>query len=366
MLVAYTPLRYPDVFASLEALKECLKEERGGKRPRREISDHWPVAMDEKGLWTDFRWWVFQVFAGDSRDFSNHHQKLMEEIERDPSLWEVRCPSLHDYDTLLGNLMEVYGKHMGAGPRMGVRTGPSPTMQDHPLIGFLDGKTNAQLQEFEDRGRTLLDLATLHQQWEMAEELWNRGVRWSSSHMESGHALEGIIVGWTWLRESPMEGWLQGANSNQTHSLRVQWLDTWLERYESFGVPHPQKAQLDRRYRAHQESGMSCDRFLDTPATLFISRMFHVEGPRTRGLSTMPAFARQMLDRWLDFWDSQQVDLAAQRIPKPAMWEGAPEETTGMLEHWDMPGLEEIFQERNMKRHLPQAPNKKARPGARF
>lgn len=362
-LIAETLRTYPSLFANLEEIKAATEKERRGKRPRKEISENWPVAMDEKGLWTDFRWWVFQVFSDPDRDFDSHHETLMKELSRDPSLWDVRCPAIEGHETLIGKLMEEYGKRMGGAPRR-ANFNPTPTMQDYPLITLLDGKTASQILDFQDRGRTLLDLAISHQQWEMAEALWDMGARWSTHHVESGQVLEGLIVGWAGVRESAYEGWLKGTSPSQTEALRMKWLDTWLGRYEKLRGSLPTEPTLDRRWRGFVESGMRTNHFLDSPVTLFLSRMFHVDGPRVRGLDTMPDFSRSMLERWCKFWADQGVDLLSQRIPKAVFPEEVPVETT-VMELWKgVKGLEEMTLKADMEAQLPTSPTAGKKPGA--
>lgn len=368
-LVAETERTYPSLFAKLEDVKTATEKERKGRRPRKEITDKWPVAMDEKGLWTDFRWWVFQAFSEDQREFDFRHKSLMEELARDPSLWDVRCPAMRGHETLTGQLMAAYGERMGAATRRATYS-PTQTMQNHPLARLLDGKTDAQILGFEDRGRTLLDLATSHQQWDMAEDLWKKGARWSTPHIESGQVLEGLILGWMGLRKSTYEGWLKGSDHAQTEDLRVEWLETWLGRYEALGAALPVEASLDRRYRAYLESGGNYNRFVDTPASLFLAQMFRMDGPRSLDPKLIPEFALKMLDRWWDFWADQGVDLLSERIPKPT-WagEGVPAETVGVLEQWkNVAGLEELMLEKKMAFHLSEssAPDRSKKPGARF
>lgn len=149
-------------------------------------------------------------------------------------------------------------------------------------------------------------------------------------------------------------GWLQHPNKGDTGALRVAWLDTWLKRYESLGAPHPSTPQLDRRCKNYAASGTKTKPFLDTPATFFASHLFETAGATVVCPERMLYFSRQMLARWLEFWNGQGVDLLTQPIPKAVFFNDAPDETVRILDRWkSVPVLEAMLVEARMQRELP-------------
>lgn len=352
LLVAQGALTYPSIFAKYDDVSQALAQQGQAFKPARNISERWPVALDNEGLWTDERWGVFQVLEDASR-VEWDLKGILEDVARNRLPMELRCPSLTGEETLLGRLLAVYGKRMGADPQ---RPGYNPTeeMRTTSLEDILKRKSRDELASFDDRGRTLLDLATRHQQWGAAEVAWKAGVRWSDNQIQSGRALESLVVGWMNLRGSTGMGWLQHPNKGDTGALRVAWLDTWLKRYESLGAAYPHIPQLNRRWRNYEASGTKTKPFFDTPATFFASHLFEAVGATVIGPERMLDFSRQMLDRWLEFWNGQGVDLLTQAIPKAVFFNDAPDETVGILERWkSVPVLEAMLVEARMQRELP-------------
>lgn len=338
-LVAQTPLAYPRVYASLHEITVLIRAQ-GSEFPVSR-SNKWPVAVDERGPWTDERWWVFQWLTG--RQFDSDLLSVLKAIKEHTVPWDLTCPALEGEKTLMGRLLALYGEHTGARPN---EPGFNPTqaMSNHPLADLLDGRSAEELCQFSDGGRTLVDVASTHQQWDVAEAAWNLGVRWSTEQLESGRALESILVSWMNLRGSPREGWLKSSTLEDTGQARVEWLDRWLGRFEDQGVAMPATAKLDRRCRAVEASGTKPKPFLDTPATLFAAHMFPSKGAYVETLDKMSPFARQMLDHWLDFWARNGVDLDAIAIPKVVVFANDPDQTITLRERWkDVPQLEGVL-----------------------
>ena len=296
-----------EVFAALDApLPEGV-----------EATDRWPVAIDLQGLWTDPRWAVFlKIQFGGSLETD-----LLRALRDGTAPWDLACPAMEGPSTVLGRVLDFYGRESGATPESVLYPASSPEVRRFPSHAWFPAATPEALQAFSDRGRTLLDLACLNQQWPLAQRAWRAGVRWSEPVLAKGTILQALVLRWRHV---------SGRTGGEArHGAEIQ---TWLERYAGTGV---------RRYGmtlawAHEECRLRRARshrgfdefdghvgFRDSPATFFARSLLRLGDPSdymagppdAPRLAEAPAPRRRLVQAWLAFWHGQGVDIAALKIP---------------------------------------------------
>jgi hypothetical protein len=289
-------------------------------------SDRWPAIMMHGGLAWDPDWVVFAAFYDDDKagEIPAPDIRIQNAMSKGELDWELCCPVLEGPSTLIGQLIRQYGSFTGGNPSK-LGHNPTQSMLRYPLSGMLQAIPDTQLHKFRDRTDTLLDLAMTHQQWDFAEWLWDKGVRWSDEALAVLRPLESIVVGSATLQESLGTGFLSGRGPQ----ARADWLGAWLERWKSQGVEYSNVPHSTRRAEMAVANGWQDGKsLLDTPASLWASSFAWREGPAMMPLANAPAQVQPMLEQWVRFWEEQDVDLAALPIAQ------ASGHACGMKEYW--------------------------------
>lgn len=325
-----TPMMFPDFYVKSEELHAILFDHHGVQVLPRDLGDgKFPALPTSQGLVFDTDWAPFTALVSDYRQGPS--ALLVKGIETRKTPWDLQCPVMKGYTSIIGHLIEQYGYHTGGDPD---REGMNDTdfMRDHPLRRLLANANQDDLVAFSDRGQTLLDIACHHQQWDLAKFLWGKGVRWSTAALSTGTPLQSLIVASRGLRDMMLARCNDDLQQGTAES-RIQWLETWLDRYvQSAGATNPKPA-LDWRARlAHARNWEGGKSLVDSPASFWISRFTQAGQPgHLVAIDRVAPHAREVVEVWARFWARQGVDLDQVEVPRGGN-EKPP--ATGMEDFW--------------------------------
>ena len=300
---------YPTFYVLSEHVRPLLND----KKVRFWGSGRLPVLPTPEGLWTDPAWSVFSVLM-DPPDHGSFYAfaNLYDAIFENKLPWDMKCSAVMGYETLLGNLIKGYGFYTGGNPD---RVGLNISMEQHerPLSSLLKSIPPETLIQFEDRGRSLLDIAMAEQQWALADFLWKRGVRWSVQARETGSPYEALILATQAMQGSLLSRPLDCfplSKPAPDEELRVAWLSKWLKRCQEEGVSvDPPPAPGVRARLAQIRNWAAGINICDTPVSLWISR-FTECGPGVVGLPPpdVVPHAKALVSTWTEFWAKSGMD----------------------------------------------------------
>lgn len=333
-MVPSAPLLYPDFYINTEQVTPHLDPSysRRVSLPHNIGSGRLPALPTDQGLYFDTRWAIFGAFDRPN-DYSPPF-KVYDILLTKAVAWDLKCPAMSGYESLLGNLIAQYGQYTGGDPdRPGMNANQEQI--DKSIKHVLRQVPGSALAQFEDRGRTLLDIAMYHQQWDLAEFLWNKGVRWSPQSKAQGRPFEALVVATMSLqgilRSRPLDCFAD-STSPPNENDRVAWLETWLDRCQEQQVcAVPTAPELDLRARlAHLRNWDAGKTLRDTPLSFWISR-FTECGPGTTGLPPMDhqPHVQSLVKTWVEFWANRGVDPMTELV---ASGRGV---SQGFAQFWD-------------------------------
>lgn len=314
-MVPVAPLLYPDFYVNTEQVTQHFNPSSSQRvsLPHNIGLGRLPALPTEQGLYFDSEWAIFGAFE----DTDRYHPefKVYDILLKKGVSWDLKCPAMRDYESLLGHLIAQYGQHTGGDPdRPGMNAGQ--VQSEKPIKQVLKHIPGPALAQFEDRGRTLLDIAMYHQQWDLAEFLWGKGVRWSEQARSQGRPFEALVVATIGLQgillSRPLDCFSESA-SPPSEDERVAWLETWLDRCREQQVSvAPEKPELDLRARlAHIRNWDLGKQLRDTPVSFWTTR-FTECGPGASGLGLRPvdhsSHVQTLVKTWVEFWARAGAD----------------------------------------------------------
>lgn len=301
---------YPSFFVKAEDITSRLEDY---QRVKSRYSDRWPAQPTEKGLVWDPQWNAFAAFFGESTDYGV--DRIVQDLADRKVSWSLCCPVVEGPESIIGQVMLHYGKHVGAVPgQFGFN--PTSGMRDRPIQALLAKASPGEMESFQDRDRSLLDLAMQNQLWDTAQWLWDQGIRPTPKSLQ-GPYLESLVIASLALQESAVTGFLP------CQVDRAQWLQGWLDRFTESQTPISDAPFSTYRQKMMEKNMGSLydpdDVICDTIASFWISRCLfvHPSGPP----SVNAVKNNQMFDAWVRFWSTHGVDLDKVSVPE---WRNPP------------------------------------------
>lgn len=312
VMVPSEPIMFPAFSVSSYLIHDFLTS--AGEKLKSYSAETLPALPTPQGLVFDTDWAPFGCFRKDGDRFGDAvSSRMLDDIKRGEIKWNVKCPAMNQYESLMGLLIRQYGLFTGGNPdRPGINL--NSEHRSHPLRNMFKGATPEEISNFTDRGRTLLDIAMYHHQWDLAEFLWDNGTRWSKSFLDQGRPLESLIItsmGLMGISLQPNDY----VSSAATTKEREEWLRKWLDRYLNEGGKVNIAPSLDWRARKaglrNWEAGKN---ILDTPASLWISKF---ASEMRGGLDTDINVHRVAIaTQWALFFTGNDVDLEVVEISR--------------------------------------------------
>ncbi len=297
-------LTFPDFYAETRKIREELvKQDIPFPKVR---GSTFPVIFTPKGLALDIEWAPFSEFGENSIDLSG---TFLKGVMLGEHSWKALCPVMKGPASLIGQIMLYFGKYTGAGPiDPGYRH--DTVLDDYPIIDFFKSTKNKELIEFRDRDNTLLDLACRYQHWKLASFLWDKGVTWSEGFLKDGSALESFIIASKALQGSETSKRIDD-EPNEKNMKRVDWIKTWLDRYNEQGGTGHTPICLDLRGRKAKLSGWPDGQdILDSAASLWLAYFFYTPNGHFPSLSQPNLSTFEFAKVWVDFWTQHDVELS--------------------------------------------------------
>lgn len=297
---------YPQFFIKGEDVVACVE---GCQRMKSRYGNRWPAQPTNEGLAWDPEWNAFGAFFSEERSYASGVDRLVEDVKAGKVHWHLCCPVVQGPESIIGQIMQEYGKSVGAEP--GNRGfNPSHLMRSHPVETLLAKTALEELVAFRDRDRSLLDLAMENQLWDSAQWLWDRGVRPSEQAL-AGSYLESLVIASLALQESAVTGFLPGSVD------RGQWLRAWLDRFTQTQTPITDTPFSTYRQRLMEKNAGSLYQdeppVIDSIASLWISGCLLVQSN-----GAVPAInaikSSEMFDAWVEFWAVHGVDMEAVKV----------------------------------------------------
>lgn len=300
---------YPAFYVDGEHLNDWL-ESQGQARINYSVDKKLPAMVGQDGLVMDRRWECFGAFI-DPKD-ERVPWNIQQQLRKGEIAWDLQCPVMQGPASLIGQLIRVYGLSTGANPdRPGMN--PNQGMLEFPLTSILRKASAQQLRAFRDRDRTLLDLACEHQQWALAQFVWDKGVRWSEDDLVLGTPLAALTLTSQALQGPGHSQPIDAAENLQNVETRAAWLQQWLRRYRrAGGVIDTDEPVIDWRGRLGQARGLDDHAAItDTPASFWITRFMPIKSGliRLTKPEQLPEHALAIIQTWAGFWDDAGVDL---------------------------------------------------------
>ena len=277
-----------------------------------------PIQPTNEGFRFDSEWAPFGVFF-ESRGAKNRDMppdRFLRDMTSGTVDWQVKCPVVQNYESLVGQLISRYGSRVGGDPDY-PGMNQSNEQVKYPISKMLERAPSSELIGFTDRGRSLLDMATSTQQWSLAEYLWDRGVQWSKQSLMSGAPLEALIVAslqlQNWINQQ-VNDYLPGTSAEEE---RIKWLSIWQDRFIASGGCVDASPQLNWRSRLAEIRGWQAGQSItDTPASFWISRMTSVSNTGFVAIDKAQSHIPAIITHWANFFTSHGVDLYSVSIPR--------------------------------------------------
>lgn len=316
-IVPSSPGMFPDFFAKSHEVEEQvfgmtpLDEQDPIQTVPSYNATRYPLQPTDEGFVFDANWAVFGTFF-ENRTVKKKdlpHVRLLEDLSCGKIDWKIKCPVVHDYESLIGQLIDRYGSFVGGNPDYPGMNARSEQVR-YPISEMLKSAPDKELISFDDRGRSLLDLAVSSQQWDLAEHLWRRGVRWSDEYLASGIPLEALVVASLQLQNTIKLPINDALPPDSSEAERLSWLSTWQERFVSCGGCVDAAPRLGWRSRlAHMRNWDLGKDIADTPASFWISRITTPLNTGLPPLGRVPSHVSAIASSWAVFFTSHGIDL---------------------------------------------------------
>lgn len=275
-----------------------------------------PFQLSPAGLEFNPAWAAFAPLSPRTKADSHSRDDAQRVVEmlRDGELpWDMRCSSIRPHTSLVAMCMYAVGRSMGALPGEDMHS--NPMAPDMVLKGLKKANTTPQqLRDFSDGGLTLVDIATRYQCWDVAQWLWNKGVRWSDREIERGQPLLDMVVAYENCSRA-VHGFSSPDYILRTRLPASQWFKNWFDRWEKSGGKPPQVAALDHAARLLEARGFKSSNFsehpLVTPQQFFASRALLIGTSNKISLPINRAHSEHIacLQAWSEMWARNGVDI---------------------------------------------------------
>lgn len=300
------PPRFPSFFVRLPEQLGSLYE--GTKLP---------AVITPSGLETDPDWVIFDRFFDEDLYRSRGPDSRVVDLLKEKKIkWSCACPVIEVHQSVIGQVIAQYGKLSGTVPFKDTYDA-NQLMREHPIASFLKKEKAQTLIDFRDGDQTLLDLATRHQQWHLAEFLWDKGVRWSEGELQKGEPLGAMILGSKTLQRSSGSAFLDELESNGAQPAAIDWLRNWLGRWKETGAALPSQSHLDWRAQvAIQGNHPSGHTIRDNPPSLWAKTCIELVGTQIKDVKYATKTEQDLISEWSRFWAVCGVDIFSMPIPK--------------------------------------------------
>ena len=298
------PIVFPDFYVEAAQMDPDTRNQWESTRFGQE---RLPVVVTPEGFAFDPAWAPFGVLHLPTSAMA--YTLLADALHEGKVPWDIRCPAMADHESLIAHLIVLYGRSAVQGLHRPADS-PEEWMKRRPLPKLLSQVSSADLVRFVDRDDTLLDLAFAHQQWQLAELLWDKGVRWSNRALATGQPLEALILTSKNLQKNLIFAANDALPAESTSEARLVWLKRWQERYvQAGGAVTPAPGLHARAQMARENNFSAAQDIVDTPAGFWIARF--TDG--TRGLLPVRKNSEQanaVIGTWVRFWTEHDVDLS--------------------------------------------------------
>lgn len=276
-----------------------------------------PAVITPSGLETDPAWDIFHhFFTEDDYRSRGPDDRVVSLIKEKKTKWSCTCPVIEGHKSVIGQLIRQYGELSAAVPFKETYD-VNQLMRGTSIASLLRHEKAQTLIDFRDGELTLLDLATRHQQWHLADFLWDKGVRWSEADIQKGEPLGALILGSKTLQRSSGAAFLSELKKDGAAPSAIEWLGLWLDRWKATGAPLPTQGHLDWRARvATLGNHPSGHDIRDTPASLWAQTCIEPVGPHIKNIKHATQTERDLISAWSGFWATNGVDLFSLPIPK--------------------------------------------------
>ncbi len=291
----------------------------------------YPVLLQPDGLYVDTAWRIFaQAHSLQDRDKPAELSFFLRQLSEKKTTLDVSCPCLSGHQSVFTHVLKACSEKRERSGWTDEELENGQTL----LVKWI-GKTPLKtLQRLEEKSGTLLDLAMRYQLWPLSEALWNKGVRWSQTTLESGEPLASLVEGSTGLRStiSSFLGYWARWEENDRVQASKDWLTTWQQRWVEEGGQLPTVATNSLRAERLVKNGMPNGATMrDTPLSLWAATMVEMSGPKAQEMGRAPAHVKALFHQWVTFWTLQGGDLETLEIPRPAGLQSA---TLSFRDYW--------------------------------
>ena len=275
-------------------------------------SYRYPVLVTDEGLFVNPIWRIFaQAFAEGHLPMSSEKGErplgfFLAAISNKRTTFSTHCPCLDGHKSVASLTMQACSFALrDYGQEEFERT-------QEKLADWVRKTSLMELEAMEEPQATLLDVAMQYQLWEVAEALWNKGIRWSAHGLKTGQPLADLVVGSNALR-STISSFL-GYWANDTIEQRTlacqEWLQEWQARWASQGHPLPEDAAISWRVEKWKKNGYSIsEEKKDTPLSLWASELTVVNGSKVVSYDQTSEHMKAVFHQWVRFWTEQGADL---------------------------------------------------------